>query len=81
MMEKPNIKIEINSHTDSRDSDEYNMDLSERRAQSVVNELTGNYGINSTRLTPKGVGPLAPVTTNKTDDGRKKNRRVELVEK
>jgi outer membrane protein OmpA-like peptidoglycan-associated protein len=58
---------------------DHNMDLSKRRAASVVKELTSNYGIKSNRLTPDGVGPLSPVLTNETDSGRKLNRRVELV--
>lgn len=57
---------------------DYNVDLSKRRAAAVVKELTTKYGINSSRLTSGGVGPLAPVATNETEDGRKLNRRVSL---
>lgn len=56
------------------------MKLSQARADAVVMALTSKYGIVSTRLKAYGVGPLAPVASNKTDEGRAKNRRVELVE-
>lgn len=55
MKDKPNIKVEISSHTDSRGSNEANADLSERRAQSVVNYLMAK-GINASRLVAKGFG-------------------------
>lgn len=55
MKDKPNIKVEISAHTDSRGSDAANLDLSERRAQSVVNYLMGK-GINASRLVAKGFG-------------------------
>jgi len=59
----------------------HNMELSENRAKAVVNELVKSYGISAKRLTGKGVGPLCPVSTNKTDEGKQLNRRVELVER
>lgn len=58
---------------------DYNIDLSRRRAVSVVGALTGRYAISADRLEPAGVGPLAPVAENMTEDGRALNRRVELV--
>ncbi len=57
-----------------------NVKLSQARAQSVVNALVSQYGIAAARLTPYGAGPYAPVATNRTEEGRAKNRRVELVE-
>ncbi len=56
------------------------MELSKRRAEAVVKELVERYGIKSDRLRAFGVGPLAPVASNSTEEGRAKNRRVELVE-
>jgi OmpA-OmpF porin, OOP family len=57
-----------------------NVKLSQARAQSVVDALVSQQGIASTRLIPHGAGPYAPVASNKTEEGRAKNRRVELVE-
>jgi flagellar motor protein MotB len=54
--------------------------LSQARAQSVVTALTSKYSIPASRLIAFGAGPYAPVATNRTDEGRAKNRRVELVE-
>ena len=57
-----------------------NLDLSKKRAEAVVNELSAKYGVAVTRLVPQGVGPTCPLTSNKTEDGKAQNRRVELVE-
>jgi outer membrane protein OmpA-like peptidoglycan-associated protein len=57
-----------------------NVKLSQARAQAVVTALVTKNGVVATRLTPFGAGPYAPVASNKTEDGRAKNRRVELVE-
>ena len=75
------LDIYVVGHTDSVGDLDYNMNLSMRRAQSVVNELINNYGIAENRLIPKGVGELSPVATNETDKGKAKNRRVELVKR
>jgi len=72
------MRVRIEGHTDSRGSDEYNMSLSQRRAESVVNYLTSN-GIASNRLSSVGRGESAPVATNDTDAGRAQNRRVDFV--
>ena len=69
----------IVGHTDMTGDLDYNMNLSFKRAEAVVRALIDKHGIDSSRLTPKGAGPLCPVSTNKTDQGRKLNRRVELV--
>ncbi len=74
------LKLFVVGHTDNVGTLSYNMKLSEARARSVVRELTTKYGISAERLKGFGVGPLAPVASNKTDSGRARNRRVELVE-
>jgi outer membrane protein OmpA-like peptidoglycan-associated protein len=76
---KPDLKVKIVGHTDNQGTAEYNLDLSKRRAASVVAALTGQYGIAADRLTSEGMGASQPVDTNDTDAGRAKNRRVELV--
>lgn len=77
----PALNIFVVGHTDNKGKFDYNINLSEKRAEAVVKELAEKYGINTNRLTPDGVGPLAPVSTNETENGRKLNRRVELVAK
>lgn len=74
----PTMEIEIAGHTDSRGNDAYNLELSKRRAQSVVNYLTAN-NIAANRLRFKGEGEKKPIDSNLTDEGRAKNRRVEFV--
>ena len=76
----PGLKVNIVGHTDNVGERDYNMKLSKARAESVAKELISKYGIASGRLAAYGVGPLAPVAANKTEEGRAKNRRVELVE-
>lgn len=73
------LNLYIVGHTDDTGEFEYNMDLSQRRAESLVNVLVEEYDISRNRLKPAGVGPLAPKASNETEDGRAKNRRVELV--
>jgi len=81
LKENPTMRIHIVGHTDSTGDFEHNRKLSEARAQSVVRELAGKHGIAANRLAAHGVGPLAPVASNHTEEGRAKNRRVELVER
>jgi outer membrane protein OmpA-like peptidoglycan-associated protein len=81
LKKNPDLVIFVVGHTDNKGKFEYNIDLSERRADAVVKELTTKYGINLGRVTPEGVGSLSPVATNETEEGRKLNRRVELVAK
>jgi outer membrane protein OmpA-like peptidoglycan-associated protein len=76
----PSLRIYVVGHTDMKGTLEYNMTLSRNRAESVVKALAGDYGIAESRLKAMGVGPLSPVSTNSTEDGRRLNRRVELVE-
>lgn len=77
--QKPSLKLLVVGHTDNEGGYDYNMDLSEKRAASVVQALVSDFGIPSNRLKPAGVGYLAPVANNDTEDGKAKNRRVELV--
>jgi outer membrane protein OmpA-like peptidoglycan-associated protein len=74
------LKVYVVGHTDMTGTLEHNMELSGKRAEAVVNVLVNKYGIETARLKAKGVGPLCPISTNKTEEGRKLNRRVELVE-
>jgi len=78
---RSHLKAYVVGHTDMSGSLDYNLDLSEARAQAVVDALTSDYGIAAERLAPHGVGPLAPVATNQADAGKARNRRVELVER
>lgn len=73
------LKLYVVGHTDAQGQLGYNRTLSEKRAEAVVRYLAGQFKIAPERLVPAGVGPLAPVATNATDEGRAKNRRVELV--
>lgn len=72
------LKLRIEGHTDNVGGAAANQALSEKRAQSVRDWLVG-HGIASERLTAQGFGATKPVADNSTDDGRAKNRRVELV--
>ena len=74
----PDTDIELQGHTDSKGSEEYNQALSERRANSVSGFLVGQ-GIKGGRLTIKGFGETIPKYTNDTADGRTQNRRVEFL--
>ncbi len=78
--DNPELKLVIVGHTDNQGKIEYNMDLSKRRAKSVEAALVSDYGIAKDRLSAWGVGYLSPVASNRTEAGRAKNRRVELVE-
>jgi len=71
------ITIELSSHTDGKGAEDYNVRLSQARAQSVVDYLKGK-GIPESRLIPKGYGKSKPVATNETEEGRQLNRRTEF---
>jgi outer membrane protein OmpA-like peptidoglycan-associated protein len=78
LKEHPEIKkVSIEGHTDDRGSGPFNLDLSRRRAASVLNWLARN-GIDATRLTSAGFGLEQPIESNATDEGRQNNRRVEF---
>jgi outer membrane protein OmpA-like peptidoglycan-associated protein len=74
----PNLRLSVEGHTDSVGSDDYNQQLSERRAEAVRDYLV-QQGIASEAVSASGFGKTAPVATNDTSEGRQQNRRVELV--
>jgi OmpA-OmpF porin, OOP family len=76
---EPALKVFIVGHTDSQGAYEHNMTLSRQRAEAVASALTRSYQIAHGRLYTAGVGYLAPVGSNATEEGRALNRRVELV--
>ncbi|MGN6416584.1 MAG: OmpA family protein [Pseudobacter sp.] len=73
------VNVYIVGHTDNTGSFDRNLALSKERAASVVNELTTKFGVNKAQVTAQGVASLAPVASNKSEDGKTKNRRVEIV--
>jgi OmpA-OmpF porin, OOP family len=81
MSENPELRVLVVGHTDNQGSMDYNLDLSMRRAQAIVAELSDAYGIAAERLSPAGAGFLSPVASNRSEAGRTENRRVELVER
>ena len=74
----PGAKIRLDGYTDSIGTDEYNMKLSERRATAVKDYLIKEAGVESSKITAVGHGEADPVADNKTEEGRAKNRRVEI---
>ncbi|MCK4990361.1 MAG: OmpA family protein, partial [Bacteroidales bacterium] len=78
MMKYPGINLEIAAHTDNMGSFEYNMNLSQKRAQSMVDYLV-EHGLDASRLVGKGYGESRPITSNTTEEGRSINRRVEFI--
>jgi len=79
MAANPGLKIEVQGHTDNVGADAYNQSLSEARAHSVMSWLSA-HGIAAGRMTAKGYGKTMPVADNGTDEGRAKNRRVEIAD-
>lgn len=77
----PALKVLVVGHSDSKGALDYNRELSQRRAQSIVKALVEQHGMAGERLTAVGVGMAAPVASNRSEDGRALNRRVELVER
>jgi outer membrane protein OmpA-like peptidoglycan-associated protein/ankyrin repeat protein len=75
---QPSLKLMVAGHTDSTNTDEYNLRLSQKRAEAVVSWLIA-HGVAAARLTPKGFGKSQPVADNATAAGRALNRRVELI--
>mgnify|MGYP003574338155 FL=1 len=78
LKKNPAIKVEIDGHTDNVGPAAYNMELSERRANSIMKYFV-DHGVNAERLTIKGFGLTKPAASNDTKEGRAKNRRVELT--
>jgi outer membrane protein OmpA-like peptidoglycan-associated protein len=78
LAENPDRTVLIEGHTDSRGSESYNLELSQRRADSVRNALIG-AGVDPARINARGLGEAMPVASNETAAGRQQNRRVEVV--
>jgi OOP family OmpA-OmpF porin len=70
----------VTGHTDNKGTLDYNLSLSGRRASAVATRLSTRYGISADRLVARGLAQLAPLATNDTEEGRAKNRRVEMVQ-
>lgn len=79
LQQEPDLALHVVGHTDNVGGYEHNLDLSKRRAESVKAALCSEFGIDVNRLIPNGVAYLAPVASNSSEQGRAKNRRVELV--
>lgn len=77
MRDDEEVTVEIAGHSDSTGRAEYNLDLSQRRAESVADRLVNVYGIDSSRVTAVGYGEAEPLASNDTAEGRAQNRRVE----
>jgi len=80
MAQNPALKLHVVHHTDNVGDLALNMELSQARAASAVNAFTTQLGVTAGRLSAFGAGLYAPVASNKTEEGKAKNRRVELVE-
>ncbi len=78
MADNPKIKVEVQGHTDSVGDDNYNLKLSQSRAESVRAYMI-KRGVSSDRMVPKGYGENVPIADNRTKEGRDQNRRVEFV--
>ncbi len=79
MTQLPDLKVAVVGHTDHVGGYESNLTLSKQRADAVVAELVGKYGVAGDRLFAAGASFLAPIASNETEEGRALNRRVELV--
>jgi len=75
----PNLKLQIEGHTDSVGSADHNLDLSKRRAEAVKAVLVSQFKVDAARLTTAGLGATKPIDSNDTPQGRAQNRRVEFV--
>ena len=78
MNDNPKMKVQIEGHTDSKGSTEYNQGLSERRAKAIKTSLVKRTMVDAGRLNAVGFGESKPIATNDTEAGRAKNRRVDL---
>ncbi|MFI5094560.1 MAG: OmpA family protein [Candidatus Acidiferrales bacterium] len=78
LLAHPGLNLQIEGHTDSVGGDEFNQQLSERRADSV-RDFLAEQGVPASTITARGFGKSQPVATNDTPEGRQRNRRVELV--
>ena len=78
LKENPGVDVRVEGHTDAIGSDEYNRELSVRRAEAVYRYLV-NRGVDPERFTVEGFGKTRPIASNDTESGRAQNRRVELI--
>jgi len=79
LQEHASLNIYIVGHTDNSAGVLAGMIKSQKRAEAVMNSLSNRFGIDLDRLFASGVGPLCPITSNATEEGRKQNNRIELV--
>jgi OmpA-OmpF porin, OOP family len=79
LTENPSLRLSIEGHTDSDGADDYNLNLSQKRSESVRTYLINNFKVDANRLESKGWGESKPIDTNDTPEGKANNRRVELV--
>lgn len=77
--DNPQLNLDVIGHTDNVGSAESNLKLSQERSEAVIAALSGEYGINPTRLNPIGKGQSQPISSNDTEKGKATNRRVEFV--
>lgn len=77
----PKLSLDVVGHTDWVGTPDHNLELSRARAAATVQTLKTKYGVTESRLIPHGVGSLSPIGSNRSDQGRAKNRRVELIER
>jgi outer membrane protein OmpA-like peptidoglycan-associated protein len=80
LQKNPSLKVSIEGHTDNVGTKEFNQKLSDERAKAVMNAIIAK-GIDKNRLSSKGWGQTKPIADNNTEEGRAKNRRVEIVKK
>jgi len=73
-------KVVVVGHTDNTGDFDMNIKLSKERAEAVIENLVSKYAVDKKQLKPYGVGPVSPVTSNSTEEGKGRNRRVEIVE-
>jgi outer membrane protein OmpA-like peptidoglycan-associated protein len=79
LTDNPTLRLSIEGHTDSDGAEDYNLNLSQKRAESVRTYLIDNFKVDKTRLESKGWGESKPIDKNDTPEGKANNRRVELV--
>ena len=77
LVARPDVKVEVDGHTDGKGTDAYNQKLSDARAKSVASYLVA-HGVAKDNLSSKGFGKSMPIADNNTDEGREQNRRVEM---
>ena len=76
LKEYPKTTVVLKGHTDGTGPDEYNLNLSKKRSESIKKYLVDNFGISGSRISTRGYGESQPVATNETKEGRQQNRRV-----